>query len=546
MQKDPIIITRNQVGQWAAFTGGGAALAGIIGLLWQGGLTPIIIGLLAVGGGGILLWALLSPQEFSGFVTGRQARYSTVAVFATLLLIGIVSLTYIILQRAVITLDMTEGRRFSISAETQAVLRRIPRPIRITGFYSPAALRLREVDDQFFRLYEVATNGLITRSYIDPEQNPAMAQAFGVVEDGDVFISYLEADGSVDFDTLMRVTRGTSQERELTGAIARLLAAGTLKVYFDNSRGALDPFDTSQQGLSAINNGMRENGLITAGFNLPDTVNAGGGIPSDAAALVLARPTQDYTDAEIRAIDAYLRSGGSLLILADALFNQDAFLRQDGAFSQYLWDTYGLRALDAVVVETDPGLSVQTPLDIISAAVFTDTDLGARLNSEDTPLLFSVARALEINDSPPANVSNGRVNLSSEASYGETNLQALAQTNTYAYDEGADLPGPLTTVVWAANSVNQSRVVLIGDADFVTNGLIATGGNAILFTDTITWLTRFGEAISFSPQAFVTGLPMVFVSVETLDFVAFITVILMPGSALLAGLAVWLRRQRAL
>lgn len=545
MHRDSVVITRNQIGQWAAFIGGSALLAGFVGLLWQGGLTPIIVALLAGGIGGLVLWALLSPQEFIGFVTGRQARYSTMAVFATLLLIGIVSLTYIVLQRAVLTLDMTEGRRFSISAETQAVLRRVTRPIRITGFYSPAALRLREVDDQFFRLYEVATNGLMTRNYIDPEQNPAMAQAFGVVEDGNVFISYLKDDGTVDFSSLMRVSRTSSQERDLTGAVARLLAAGTLKVYFDNSRGALDPFDTSQQGLSAINNGMRENGLITAGFNLLDTVNAGGGIPADAAALVLPRPTLDYTEAEIRAIDAYLQSGGSLLILADALFNQNAFLRQDGAFNQYLWDNYGLRALDAVVVETDAALSVQTPLDIISAAIFTNTDLGARLNTGETPVLFSVARALDVNDIPPSNVSNGRVIMSSEASYGETNLQALGETNTYRYDEGADLPGPLTTVAWADNSANRSRIVLIGDADFVTNGLIAVGGNGILFTDALTWLTRFGEAINFSPQAFVTGLPMIFVSVETLDFIAFVTVILVPGLVLLAGLAVWLRRQRA-
>ncbi|MBI5669162.1 MAG: GldG family protein [Chloroflexi bacterium] len=549
MSREAVIIRRNQLGQWAGFIGGGAALLGIIGLLWQGGLTPIIIGLLVAGAAGLGLWALLSPQEFVGFVTGRQARYGTVAVFGTLLLIGIVALTYIVLQRAVLTLDMTEGQRFTLSSESLGILRQVTQPIRITGFYSPRALQLREVDDQFFRLYEVATDGRITREYIDPDVNAAQRNAFGVTEDGSVFISYLNPDGTPNLNTLMRVPieRGpepSNQERDLTGAIARLLAAGTLTVYFDTSNGALSPFDTSQQGLSAINDGMRANGVITSVLNVADLAQSGSSIPANAAAIILARPTQDYTEAEVQLLGSYVKGGGALLILADPLFNEDAFLRQDGALNRFLWDTFGIRARDAVAVENDPGASAQSPLDIISAAVFTDTDIGARLNSDETPTLFTVARALEVNDSPPPDVANGRVILTSQNSYGETNFRALAETNTYQFDAGQDIPGPLTTVAWANIQQTNGRVVLIGDSDFVTNGMVGTGGNGILFTDSIAWLTRFGERINFKPQAFTTGLPMVFVSTQTLDLIAFITVILMPGLVLLTGLAVWLRRQR--
>lgn len=549
MQRQSVTIRRNQIGQWAGYFGGTAALVGIVGLLWQGGLTPMILAFLIAGAAGLGLWALLSPQEFIGFITGRQARYGTMAVFATLLLIGIVSLTYIVLQRAVLTLDMTEGQHYSLSSESSDILRRVTRPIRITGFYSPRALTTREIDDQFFRLYEVATNGLITRSYIDPDTNPAQRNAFGVVEDATVFISYLKADSTVDMNTLMRVPiqRGPSasqQERDMTGAVARLLGAGTLTVYFDTSAGALDPLDTSQQGLSGIHSGMRENGVISSAINLSELASSGGSIPANASAVILARPTQDFTDAEIAVLDTYLKAGGSLLILADALFNQNAFLQENGLFNRYLWDNYGIRALDAVVVENDPSMTVQTPLDIVSAVVFSDIDIGARLNTDTTPLLFTVARALEVNDNPPSNVANGRVVMSSPNSYGETNFQALAETNTFRYDEGQDIQGPFTTVAWANSHDTNARIVLIGDADFVTNSMVGTGGNGVLFTDSLVWLTRFSENIDFQPQAFTTGLPMIFVSTQTLDVIAFITVILMPGLVLLLGLAVWLRRQR--
>ncbi len=542
MRTDPIIIRRQQIGQWASYIGGTGLVTGIIGLLWQGGATPLILTMLAIGAAGIALWALMSPDDFKGFITGRKTRYSTTAVFATLLLVGIVGITYVILQRSVLTLDMTEGGRFSISQETKVVLRRITRPMRITGFYSPQAIQLREVDDQFFRLYEVETEGLISRNYIDPEEQPAVAQLYNVITDGSVYISFLNEDGSVDFSTVQRVPRGTSQERDMTEAIARLLISGTLKVYFETSHGERDPLDGTQQGLSRINLGIQESGLITAPLSIAELAQSGGQIPDDASAVILARPTTDFSPAEIAVVDNYLKRGGALFIMADALFNADAFLRQEGEFNAYLWNNYGLRMLEAVVV--DVASSEQTPLDIISAAIFPDNEIASRLDSENAPTLFSVARAIEVSETPPQDTPNGRIILSSEQSYGETNLQALGETNTFNFDAGQDIPGPLTTVAWAYNNRTGGKILLVGDSDFVTNSLVLTGGNSILFTDGLSWLTGFGERINFAPQAYSTGLPLIFVSGQILDVIAFITVILLPGIVLVMALVVWSRRAR--
>ena len=58
------------------------------------------------------------------------------------------------------------------------------------------------------------------------------------------------------------------------------------------------------------------------------------------------------------------------------------------------------------------------------------------------------------------------------------------------------------------------------------------------------WLTGLGDKISFAPQAFNVGVPLIFVSTQTLDLITFLTVILLPGAVLVTGLAVWLRRVR--
>lgn len=543
MQNENIIITRSQVGQWCSFIGGAALLIGVIGWVWQGGVTLVIIAALLVGALSIGLWALVTPDEFRGFITGRQARYGTMAVFSTLLLIGIVALVYVVLARAVLTLDMTGDGRFTLSAETRQVLRRIERPIQLTGFYSSRGLALREVDDQFFRLYEVESGGLVRRKYINPEEDPVLADRYSVTSDGQVFISYLNPDGTIDESTLARVPRSGRQERDVTEAISRLLIAGTITVYFERSRGELDPTDTTQQGLSGINLGMQESGLITQPLNLTQIASAGGDIPADAGALIFARPTSDLTTAEVAVIERYLQRGGALFIMTDPLFNEDRFLKADGPFNQFLWTNYGLRALDAVIV--DPGASFQTPLDVLSAAIFPENAIVARMNSENAPAYFRLARALEVSETPPASVPNGRLILSSEQSYGETDLTTLSQTSTYRYDEGVDLPGPLTSAVWAYHQQTGAKILMVGDADFVTNGLIGSGGNALLFTDGLSWLTGLSEKVQFAPQAFSSSVPLITVTGQMLDVIAFVTVILLPGLVLALGMAVWLRRMRA-
>ncbi|NDJ60311.1 MAG: hypothetical protein GYB67_04250 [Chloroflexi bacterium] len=544
MQQDAFIITRQHVAQVASFVGAAALLIGIIGLIWQGALTLLIGVVLAVGIGGIALWGVMTPREFVGFITGRQVRYSTLAFFSTLLLIGIVAVVYLLLERGAVTLDLTETQRFTLSPESLRVLQRVDEPIQITGFYSPSALTAREIDDQYFRLYEVETDGLITREYIDPEEQPALAQRYGVAQDAQVFISLLNLDGSVDLNTLARVPRNENQERDMTQAISRLLIRGSLTAYFATGHGERDPLDVTQAGISGLGSGLRESGFSVLTLNLPQITQAGGDIPDNADVVIFARPTTAFSDAEVAVIDRYLQQGGSLYLMADALFNEAAFLSADSPFNTYLWENFGIRGLDAVVV--DPGLSAQTELDVISAAVFAATDIGARLDPESTPTLFRVARAVDVNlDSAPPDIANGRVIMSSPLSYGETDLVTLGDTNAFAFDGGEDLPGPLTTVVWAWDQTTDARILLVGDSDFATNGQVASPvGNGILWTDGVSWLSRLQDRLDISPQAFASALPLIFVDSQTLDAIAFLTIIMLPGVVLVVGFAVWARRRR--
>ncbi|MDX1995719.1 MAG: Gldg family protein [bacterium] len=535
-ESSPLTLTRADIGQWVGFLGGAALLIALLGLIWQQGFSPFILIAFGIGVVGVLLWALLAPSEFMAFVTGRQARYSTVALFSTLLLLGIVVLVYILLQRSALTADLTEGRRFTLSETTLEIVSRVQRPMRIVGFYSPRTLEQRTVDDQFFRLYETASNGLITREYIDPVAQPTIAERFNVVNDGDVFVTFLNINGESDAAAAQYVPRTTRQERDMTEAISRLLLGGNYVIYFDNSLDQLSPQDTSQQGISSIVSLIREYGLVALPLNLQDLVEAGQPIPQDASALVMARPSSDPTPEMIALIDEYMARGGALFLTADV---QSNFMRPGSAFNEYIWQNYGLRMLDAVVV--DEVASAETQLDIYPA-ITADSEITASITVEN-PTNFSIARAIEVNTSPP--VSNGWAIQSSEASYGETDLITLLQNDTWAYNEGVDIPGPLTTVAWARNESNGASVLLVGDSSFLTNGLIGNpAGNAALFSSGLLWMSGAGEAVTFTPEPTITGQPIIFTDARTLDFIAAVTGLVMPGIMLVLGGLVWYHRSR--
>jgi len=540
MRSNDVTITRGFIGQIASFATGAGLLAIVLAFLWRNGIDSFVIVSVVVTIISLIVWIGATPAEFRDFVTGRQVRYGTSAVFSLFLLVGIVVLIYVIVERSAIVVDMTQSESFTLDRTTIEVLENVREPMQIIGFYSPQSVVQRETDDQFFRLYEVATDGMVSRRYVDPDEEPALAATFNA-QDGDVFLAYLNDDGGINFSTLSFVPDTGTQERDMTQAISRLLISGTITVYFDLSLGELDPLDNTANGLSLVNSLMQENGLVTQPIGVEALAAAGQSMPQDASALILARPRQQPSEGAIAVINNYLQNGGSLLILADT---QSPFMIDGSPFNAYLWENYGLRMLDAVVV--DPASSGETELDIISAAIF-DSQISAGINPQNDPdsaTQFRIARPIDINNDPP--VPNGRIIMSSEASYAETNLDALFQNNDYAPDPGEDLPGPFTTVAFADDRADSgSRVLLIGDSDFITNGQISSPlGNAFLFMDGIGWLTDFSTQVEFTPQARVTNIPALFITGQQLDRVAFITSVIMPAIALFLGVFVWFRRSR--
>jgi hypothetical protein len=550
MQRRNVTLTRGQLGQFGSFVGGFSLLLGLLGAIWQGDITVAVMGLVAVGIAGLALWHMMTPQDVKAFLQGRQTRYSTIAFFSTLLLIGIVSLVYILVQREAIVADQTIDRRFSLNKSTLDILeqiKRVPNRIEITAFYDSQSVLQREIDDQYFQLYESATDGRIYRRFVNPVEDPAFTAGYiDALEQGiHVFASYVDDEGRIIQGTTIPIELTNRQEYEISQGLRQLLAAGRFKVYFEIGANEADPVANTQQGLSLINGYLRTNGIVTEPLNLANIAASQGQIPADASAIIIVQPRRDFIPAEVAVLDAYLKRGGALFIAAD-IFNDSTSLflgAENSPFNDYLWQNFGLRMTNQIVV--DPDSSGQTALDVIGAAIYANNAIGANLNVEgdlNTATQFRIARAIEVNPEPP--VTNGNVVMTTPAAWGETNWDAVFSRSEYVYDEGTDAPGALSLVAWARNEQTNAKIVLVGDADFMTNGMVSSpAGNTILVLDAIGWMTGYSEEVSFEPKPFLT-VPVMFVGGPMLDQIALFTLIIMPGAMLLMAAFVYIRRTR--
>ncbi len=191
-------------------------------------------------------------------------------------------------------------------------------------------------------------------------------------------------------------------------------------------------------------------------------------------------------------------------------------------------------------------MSGQTALDVMSAYVFPQTDIGARLdpNTQPDPVQPRPRARREPRQHPAQRRQRARDHVVASRASAKPTSRRWARPIPIITTQGVDLPGPLTTVVWATNQQTNAKIVLIGDSNFVSNGLVLSGGNGVLFTDSMAWLTGLGDKISFAPQAYGVGTPLIYVSTQTLDLITFLTIILLPGAVLASGVAIWMRRAR--
>ncbi len=291
--------------------------AGAISDNW--GTVPLI--LISVGAFITVFCLVLAVLATPDFWQRRSTQASTNAIVATVSVLLILGVINVLGARYPTRLDLTDNQLFTLSPQTQQVVKGLKQPVKIWVFLKPGdqeATASRSLLEQYRQL----NSNLFSFEIVDPQAKPTLAKQFGVSSFGEV---YLEAG-----QQRQKVQQVTPYERLAEGRLTNrleLLSGGKSAIVYATQGHQELSLDQQSESISSVKTLLLDKNIQLKPLNLSTT----GTVPDDAVAVVVAGPQRSFLDAEVKALVDYANRGGSLLLMLDpgVKTGLESFLEKD-------------------------------------------------------------------------------------------------------------------------------------------------------------------------------------------------------------------------
>jgi ABC-type uncharacterized transport system involved in gliding motility auxiliary subunit len=459
----------------------------------------------------------------------RAGKYGTSAVVNAALAIALLALLAFLSTRYHKRFDWTEARTHSLTEQSRKVLDGLKEDVKVTAFYQPvAAPPAREILDR----YSYASPRFQVQ-FVDPQARPGLVKELGVDEGklGDGLVHVALGGESVEVDELT--------EENLTNALVKLTRRDKKKVYLltgHNERPGDGEGAGAEQGFQFAKEALQNENYLVESLLLAQK----GDVPADANVVISAGPTRPFLPEELDALKRYLERGGALLVLLDPRAQTNLYDALAG---------WGVDAGDDVIVDRVQGLFGR-PVSPFAAEYPTHA-ITAGLRE---PTLFHVARSVQPkNEAAPALSVIVRT---SPESWAERNLDVFFRDGKAELDDG-DLRGPVPVAVAGelelgaapapaegadAPKPARARLVVVGDSDFATNGLLRQFRNRDFFVNSVNWLLGDVEAISVRPDS--SRASRLQLTPQQFAQLRYLSLFVLPEAIAVLGVIVWWRRRR--
>lgn len=479
-------------------------------------------------------------ERIRQLLSRRGTRYGLNTAAALFLFLAVVVVVEALAIRHNVRVDLTEGRRHSLSSQSINLLRSLEKDVNAVAFYQADEPQKEAAQDLLDQYAHVSSK--FRFEFVDPDRHPALAKRYGITTYGTIV---LEAGGREE------KVQGADEEK-ITNALVRLRRQKKRVVYFLTGHGEADLENTERQGLS-----QAKHALTDVDYEVkPLLLLREKEVPEDAAVMIIAGPQSDLLPTELQAIEAYIKRGGKLLVLLDpftapqlaTVLKQYGILMGDDVIVDRLSRAFGGDYLLPVITEYEPH------------PITKDFTMAA---------FFPFARTVDAAEAPPPGVTVQVLGRTSAGSWAETDRKALERGEA-SLDPKKDRPGPVPIGAVATvdlgvegreSSVEghkeekvvnpepstpnrkKGRIVAYGTSGFITNSHLHLSGNRDIFLNSVSWLAEEEELIAIRPrQAKFT--PLVLTANQ--GWLAFWTTVIIPPFAILgAWITVFLRRRRS-
>ncbi len=325
-------------------------------------------------------------------------------------------------------------------------------------------------------------------------------------------------------------------EMQFTSALLAVITPRQPRAYFLQGHGEHNPdSDDGLMGYSKFAGVLKENSILFDKLQLEGS----GEIPPDCNLLIIAGPRQSLLPDVLQKIDGYLHKGGRVL----ALFNHQTATRATGL--ERTFEDWGVAVGGNYVIDDKYAVNANKQDMVITIAS------GHRLMKPllDSRLYLLLPRAI----SRAANQGRGTdapqvEEIASTSSEGRlvTDIRADGSYSRTAGDYIGAVPLMVAVERGGVRNViadrGATRLVVAGDSIFLANDTIDKVANRDFAHHTINWLIAREEMLVAIPPRPLKEYKLA-LSRAQMTAVQWILLAGMPGTALLIGTLVWLRRR---
>ena len=393
------------------------------------------------------------------------------------LFLSLVILTGFLSNQFVFVKDMTQANRSVLTKGSIEILEQMSGPINLTIFATNDDANngntFRQGIINFIAKYQ-RSKGDIKIKFINPVEEPKLAQDMGVRVDGEVVVEYNKRTEHIT---------PPFAEQDLTNLFVRLSRTNNKPVMYLDGHGeknlrGLKNYDLGEFGKQLENKGLK--------FSNPD-LTVLDRVPDEGAMLVIASPKFDVTKVEANKILTYLNSGGNLL---------------------WLLDDNNLRGLDKVAAYLGVTISDSKVIDPSSLQYGASENVSFALAYGDHPITNNfMLRTQYLNAHEviaKGTFENGWEvsNLIDVAPNGWVSSKKKDQDKQLTYDSKFDKKGPINIAVALKRTYEKKgqRVIVVGNSSFLSNNLITSGGNLDLGVNIMNWLAGDDRLITIQPM----------------------------------------------
>ncbi|HTR80497.1 MAG TPA: Gldg family protein [Bacteroidota bacterium] len=501
-------------------------------------------------------------------------------MIGVLLILGILVVINIISIRFFGRFDLTKNKVYSLSDASKNLIRSFDDRVTIRAYFTedlpaPYNDNRREVLDMLNE-YKAYAGGNLQFEFINPEGEKGEQEAreegippvdVQVVKNDrfEVKRAYLGLVMRYEDkkETLPVIQNLGSLEYDISSALKRLTTKHKLRIGYTQGNGEPD-LSTMKQAYQAL----------TSQYEVtPVNLANGGTVPTDLAALLVIAPQKKFTDSSKYQIDQYLMRGGKIAFLLNKVnanlqtqYTQPLDLNLDDQLAQY-----GVRInTDLVrdaqcatisVVQQQSGFTMQSQVPFPYMPMASNFDKENMMVKDLQNVVFVFVSSVDTGLAASKGLQAEVLVRSSKRSGRQSGFFVIDPFHRYTAEELSESGIPLAAVVSGSfkslyaekpppgivssssliTASPQTRIIVVGDGDFMTDEVARNPGNLAFFSNIVDYLSDDAGLITIRSKD-VAMPPLDQVSDGTKKMVKYGDLLLPPILVIGYGLLRWRNR----